>query len=371
MIVRSTLTRFVSPLVGSARLVAGAGLVLALGAGCGKKEPAADVAQAPAAPAADVAQAPAADVAQAPADAAQAPADAVQAPAATDCVDAETARIMGGLDPDLARVEEGVVELCGDFEGGERWCVGLELATGKRGAKKVAETDFARMAHYPVGFDDGLVRDEQKPLIKLCASAEAGCKDLHAGDVMAAHFDEGKKLAVLTAWDDGVRSAKVYDAASLEVVGTVEIGKGDLPDCTFADFLGDKLLVSTGACDGAGQSWIADPKTGAKVADVGGEAPLFVKAEQYTEIGENTWVFRAADGSRAVVQEVGSGKVLATVDLKAAGGETAPKHPKAWVLSHAGAAVFVEARPALGTVHLASPTEGKITQSFVPRPCAP
>ena len=71
------------------------------------------------------------------------------------------------------------------------------------------------------------------------------------------------------------------------------------------------------------------------------------------------------------LQEVGTGKVRATVDLKAASGETEPKHAGAWVLSHEGQAVFVEARPGLGSVHVASAADGKIIKSFVPRPCAP
>jgi hypothetical protein len=286
-----------------------------------------------------------------------------------DCVDAETAKVMGTLDPDLARLHEGAVELCGEVEGGARKCVSLDLASGKRRVVDVGDTDFARIPSYPEGFDDGLVKDDKKPIVKLCASAEVGCKDLHTGDVLAAHFDGTRARAVLTAWDEGVRRAKIYDTKSLELVSTIEIGPGELPNCTFSNFVGENLLISTGECDGAGKSWLADPKTGNKLADIGGEDPIFVKSSQFAKIDDSRRVFRSADGSRAVIQDVKSGEVKAKIDLTVRG-DAAPKHGGAWVLASQGQAIFVEGAPTLGSVFVAE-ADGKVSKQLVPRPCAP
>ncbi len=338
--------------------------MLALGlsvTGCGKKEsPSADVST-------DVAQAPSTpDVASSPPEVAPV-ADTAADKKDTDCTPADVMQVLGGLEPDLARIRDNAVELCGE-QSGKRLCVSLDLETGKRTVIEVSDTDFDRIAPYPAGFDDGLVRDDKKPIIKLCLSAEAGCKDLHTGAVLAGHFDKDRARVVLTAWDEGMRRAKIYDTKSLEVIQSVDIGPGDLPDCTFAAFVGESLLVSTGECAGNGKSWLADPKTGAKIADIGGENPLFAKDGQFARIDDATWVFRSATGERAVLQNVTSGQVTATVDLKTLAGDSAPKHEGASVLTKEGQVIFVESRPSPGSVYTTS-ADGKALKSHVPKPC--
>lgn len=332
---------------------------LLLGA-CGKKEPVAPAQPTtPAAP--DAAEPPAADAA------APAPADAA-APAPADCVTAETLAVLGGIDPDFARLDGRSVKLCGEMNDA-RHCVVLDLDSGKRTAEKLADGDVAHLPAYPAGFDDGLVKDDARPVLKLCASAEAGCKDLHVGEVLAAHFDPAKARVVVTALEEGKLTAHLYDTATLAETTKLEIGASDLPDCTFADFVGDALLLSTGPCSGGGKSWLADPKTGTKIADVGKREGTFVKDGGFAHLDGNTWVFRDATGKVAFIQDVATGEVSATVDLETAGGDTKSKDDKAFVLAAGDELVFVESRPLVGTVFVADRKDGAIKKSFVPRPC--
>jgi hypothetical protein len=341
------------------------GLVFALSlAACGKKE----------SPAADVAPADTEKASPTPDTASSSPAvapiaDTIEKKDAPDCAAADVMQALGGLEPDFARIEGHAVELCGDASG-KRLCISLDLETGKRTVIEVSDTDFDRIAPYPAGFDDGLVRDDKKPVIKLCLSAEAGCKDLHTGNAIAGHFDKDRSRVVLTSWDEGMKRATVYDTKSLEATQTLDIAPGDLPDCTFADFAGESLLISTGECAGNGKSWLADPKTGQKIADIGADSPLFVKSGEFAHLHDTTWVFRSATGDRAVYQDVMSGKVAATVDLNALSENALPKDDIAWVLSKDGAAIFVESRPASGTIRMVD-RDGKALKSHVPKACAP
>lgn len=335
---------------------------------CGKKEPAAPAQPDSAAPAPDAAATPGPDAAPTPGpDAAPAPApDAAAAPA--DCIAPETLAVLGGIDPDFARLDGRVVKLCGEMQEA-RHCVALDLDSGKRTAEKLPDGDVAHLPAYPAGFDDGVLKDETRPVLKLCASAEAGCKDLHVGEALAAHFDRQKARVVVTGLGEGKLTAHIYDAATLAETSRVEIGASDLPNCTFADFVGDSLLVSTGACSGGGKAWLADAKTGAKIADIGKSESAFVRDGQLAEVEGNTFVFRDASGNAAWVQDVASGEVLATIDLEKAGGNTRAKDDKAFVLVSGDDVILVESRPLVGTVFVAGRKDGAIKTSYVPRPC--
>ncbi len=344
---------------------------------CGKPAPApasADAAApAPAPAAADAAPAPApGDAAPtAAADAATAAADTAPEPAPADCVPHEIATVIGTVDPELARIEGKTVELCGLVEEA-RTCVSLDLETGIRKTIAVDDNDVKRIPAYPTGFDDGIIRDETRPVIKLCLSAETGCKDLHAGQILSARFDATRAHVVLTAWDDGMRKAKVYDTASLELKSSFDISPGDLPDCTFADFVGKNLIISTGACTGGGTSWILDVATGNKVADVGADAPFFIKDDQFAAVpqaGENVFAFRSADGTTVVLQDVVTGAVSARLNLEEAVGDTTPKHDGAWVLTHELGIVLVESRPVPDSIYLVDAKTLAVTKSLLPRPC--
>lgn len=310
------------------------------------------------------------DAAPALPDAAALPADAT-AEAPKDCVPSDVADVIGGLDPELARLEGSGVELCG-LMGEARKCVVVDLTTGLRSVLAVEELDVKRLPDYPAGFDDGIIRDDARPVIKVCLSAETGCKDLHAGQIMTAHFDATRTQVVLASWDDGKRKAKVYDTASLELKHSFDISEGDLPDCTFAGFAGKQIVVSTGSCSGGGTSWLIDPATGNKVADIGGDKPIFIRDGHYAAVpaaGENAFAFRAADGDSVVMQDVVTGAVLGRLDLKEAVGDTTPKHEGAWMLVHEAGLVLVESRPVPDSVYVVDPKAMTVKQSLIPKPC--
>ena len=285
--------------------------------------------------------------AQAPADAAQGnpaqanaaaandagPANTAQADAAVeapkDCVPFAVSEVIGGLDPELSRLEGGAVEVCG-LMGEARRCVVTELTTNARSVLEVEELDVKRMPGFPAGFDDDIIRDEKRPVVKVCLSAEQGCKDLDAGQILTARFDATRSQVVLTTWDGG-RKARVYDTATLELKHTIDIADGEVPDCTFARFVGANLVVSTGPCTGGGTSWLVEPATGKKVADVGGEAPIFIKDRQFAAVpqaGENAWAFRSADGETVVMQDVVTGAVLGRLNQRSAASSRRSTHSR-------------------------------------------
>lgn len=361
-------------------------LALALSA-CGKKPADADAAP-PAAP--DSAQ-PAPDTTPSAADAstqagtdttganatgdaaAPAPSDtsaAADTSAPKDCVDDEVARILGGLEPDFARLDKGVLELCGAFQDGPRHCVDLDLDTGKRTVVKLPDDDVGHLPTFPAGFDAGLMRDDARGVLKVCISAETGCKDLHPGQVTAGHFDASKKRVVVASMEDGQRNARIFEVANQAEGKVIPIGPGDLPDCTFAAFLGDDtLLVSTGQCSAEGQSWLVDVASAKTIDEIGKSPNAFVRDGQFAQVDGDVWAFRDATGKVVHVQNIKSGDIVSTVDLDAAAEGTSAKDEHAWTFARDGKLVLVEARPALGTVFIAEAKDGAIVQSLVPRPC--
>ncbi len=343
-------------------------IVLASGfVACGKKEPAATPDAAPA-PATDAAPAPATDAAPAPApDAAAAPAPDA-APAAADCVPHDVMAVLGSIDPDFAKLDAGAVSLCGLAQE-TRHCVALDLASGKRTSVKLGEDDVAHLPSFPAGFDDGLVKDEARPVLKLCPAAETRCQDLHVGQALAAHYDANKSRVVVTALDEGKLNAHVYDAATRTALIVVPIADSDLPNCTFAAFVGESLLISTGACTGGGKAWLADAKTGTKIADIGKVEGSFVKDGQFALVEGNVWAFREAGGKTAYLQDVATGEVQASIDIEKATDGTKVKDDQAFVFATATDVILVEARPLVGTVFVASRKDGGITRTYLARPC--
>lgn len=347
---------------------------LLLFAACGKSAtPAADTGAGPTPPVAPDAEA-SGDAAQAtagPGDAAgSTDTTAVEAGAGKDCVPQAVSEVIGGMDPEVSRLEGGAVEVCG-LMGEDRRCVVTDLTTNARSVLEVEELDVHRMPSYPAGFDDDIIRDEKRPVVKVCLSAEQGCKDLDAGQILTARFDATRSQVVLTTWDGG-RKARVYDTATLELKHTIDIADGEVPDCTFARFVGANLVVSTGPCTGGGTSWLVEPATGKKVADIGGETPVFIKDGLFVAVpqaGENAWAFRSADGDHVVMQDVVTGAVLGRLDLKEAVGDTTPKHDGAWILNHEAGLVLVESRPVPDSIYVVDPKTMVVRKTLLPQPC--
>jgi hypothetical protein len=323
---------------------------MALAACGGKKEPAADTATPPAAEVA----APAADA-------------AAPEPPPADCVSAEVQATLNSLEPDFARLDGRALRLCGAV-GEARHCVVLDLDSGKRTTEKLPDDDVQHLPAYPAGFDDGLLKDEGRPVLKLCADSR--CKDLYVGEVLAGHFDAARARVVLTTWDDDKeRRARIFDTATQAEVAAFPIGPADLRDCTFAAFVGESLLVSTGACTGGGRAWLVDAKNGTKLGDIGKSPSAFVKDGQLALLDGTLWAFRDASGKAVYVQDVASGEVVATVDLETAADGTAPKDEHAFLFGSPSELVLVEARPVVGSVFIANPKDGAVTKKYLPRPC--
>jgi hypothetical protein len=231
------------------------------------------------------------------------------------------------------------------------------------------EDDVAHLPAFPPGFADGLLKDESRPVLKLCPADATTCTDLHVGQALAGHFDDDNKRVVITSFDDGKLTAHIYDTVTRARSAVWPVTESAIPDCSFAAFVGERLLISSGACTGGGKTWLADPETGDKIVDVGKRDDAFVRDGHYARVDGKLWAFRDASGKRVYLQDVASGEVSATVDLDAVAEGTKAKDDAAFVLATADMLVLVEARPLVGTVFLANPKDGSVTKSYVPRPC--
>lgn len=195
---------------------------------------------------------------------------------------------------------------------------------------------------------------------------------MFVGQTLAATLSEDKKRFVLATLDDREKRVRVFDTTSHAETSSVLVEKdADLPDCTFGALVGESLLVSTGPCGDASsghRAWLANAASGEKMADIGGVADFDLRYGGFVHVKDDLWAFRAADGSKVVVQDVKTGAVQATADLSAAG---ARGSLASWLFVTAEPLelVVVENRPVAGAVYAFDPLTGKATRSLVPKAC--
>jgi hypothetical protein len=362
--------------------------VIATASACGKSDtPAsADVAAQPTpAPVADVAPAPAPDAAPEPAPdvAAAATPDTAAAPAQGRCESAEVMAVVNTLNPDFAASTEGIVEVCGNIDDERRACLVhtpvADPAALKDGAlytlsaRALGEDDTDHLPDWPIGFDDGLRRDDAQPIIKMCIDPSRGCKDLFVGAATAAHFDASRSRAILTTVnDDGAKTVRVFKVADLTQTLEVPLPGTSLVDCSFGAFVGDHIVVASGPCNSkeGARAWLVHGETGERIADIGGKADFALRDGHFTKVADERWAFRAADGAQLVVMDVRSGETVATIDT---GLDPArPNREKAWVLDHgANKVVLVEAGAKGPELVMVDTTTNAVLGRFAAGPACP
>jgi hypothetical protein len=281
-------------------------------------------------------------------------ADAATAPdaASAACESAEVAAALKELKPDFAAVTTRGLEVCGGLGEEKRGCVIVDLTTDKRTFAALPADDADHLPPWPEHFDDGLVRDDKRPVLKLCASAADGCKDLYVGAVTTAHLSDDRAHAVLTAvGSDPAKSARVFDTKTLEARAVIPMPESELVDCSFAAFAGPSVVVAVGPCTpggGAPKAWLAKADSGEKIADIGPKdrPGIALREGQWTalpEVGPNIVAFRAAEGTLVVLQDVVTGEVKSTVAIAVEGARDV-KAP-AWIFATKSGFVMVESLP--------------------------
>ena len=329
--------------------------------GCSKGPPAGpDTQPAPLAttapPAPDAAAPATTPVADADAGAATTP-PAADAAAAADaanpaCESAEVAAALKELKADFAAVTARGLEVCGALGEEKRGCIIVDLETQKRTFAALPSDDADHIPPWPEHFDDGLVRDDKRPVLKLCASASEGCKDLFIGAVTTAHLADDKAHAVLTTvGSDPAKSARVFDTKTFEARAVIPMPGSELVDCSFSAFAGPSVVVAVGPCSpggGAPKAWLAKADSGEKIADIGPkDAPgIALREGQWTAlpgVGPNIVAFRAAEGTIVVIQDVVTGEVKATLAIATEG--TRDVKAPAWIFETKGGFVMTESLP--------------------------
>lgn len=268
------------------------------------------------------------------------------------CESAEVAAALKELKPDFAAITARGLEVCGALGEDKRGCIIVDLETDKRTFAALPADDTDHIAPWPEHFDDGLVRDDKRPVLKLCASASEGCKDLFVGAVTTAHLADDKAHAVLTTvGSDPAKSARVFDTKTFEPGAVIPMPGSELVDCSFSAFAGPSVVVAVGPCSaggGAPKAWLAKADSGEKIADI---APkdrpgIALREGQWTalpEVGPNIVAFRAAEGSLVVLQDVVTGEVKTTLAIAVEGARDV-KAP-AWIFATKSGFVMTESLP--------------------------
>jgi len=341
----------------------------------GKKSPEPTTAPTTAAPTATAAPTTATTATTAPADDASAPTTAP----AEDASSADAAptgptpacAAFGQLAVDYAALAGDVLTVCGEAAS-KGWCFEVTLASGAVVGKELPEDDVTHVTNVPAAVADPFHRKDGSPALQLCLDASTGCKDVFAGDVLAAWIGPDKKSFAVTTLEDKQKHVRLYDGATYSETADHVIEKDvDLPDCSFAAPLSSGVvLVATGPCTGSAgrHAWLMDGASGAKIADVGGADGFDVRLGGFLAIEADRWAFRDDGGQKIVVQDVKSGEVKATADLS----KLAAKDTPAWLFLAGEPArlLAVENRPGPGATLVIDPATGQVERSVTPDACA-
>jgi len=273
------------------------------------------------------------------------------------------------------------VRLCGSVKGEVRGCVVYTPNEDPEGRKDGAhfsrsfvpldEDDLDHIPNFPASFDDGFRREDGRPMTKICISPTDGCKDLFVGRATGGHFNADKTRAVLTTMgDDEARVIRVYNLETLEQVFEIPLPGTSFIDCTFADFVGDAIIIGTGPCattDG-NSAWLVDAATGEKRADIGGDTPIAIRDRHYARVADGLWAFRRAAGNEILIVNTTTGETSATVATGTAA--TNFKRESAYVFAAGDGHVFVlETNPIKGQLIEIDGKSGNLVLSESPKSC--
>ncbi len=123
----------------------------------------------------------------------------------------------------------------------------------------------------------------------------------------------GTRLAVIAGKNaNSVRMVSVYDVPKGKLLWRKPSGD----ECANVRWLGDALLVNSDVCAGpSGQSWLADPDTGARRTWIGGAHKLNTYGEAPVYLSGRLWAWIGIRGKDIVIHDVGTASMVRTISL--------------------------------------------------------
>jgi hypothetical protein len=218
-------------------------------------------------------------------------------------------------------VEGDTVEYCG---GGDTVCVVYDLGTGalSRREPPTEAVFLARSVRTDVELLDAEAIKSAGRTHELCAPAGSPCKTVKLGEGRAhwrSHSADGKLTVYSMEPDDEAPLDKskmrflVFDRLTGRLIKTHVFQDGSLR-CGGARFVGNLLLVAVDVCAGpGGEAWFMDPRTGRKLANVGGEGP-FGQYDPAVWVHDKIVAVLEQTGTRFALHDVETGAFLRFVE---------------------------------------------------------
>jgi hypothetical protein len=226
-------------------------------------------------------------------------------------------------------------------------CFALDLALGK--LTKLGAPPQAQ----PPALTDAARVETTNPELKVCN--DAGCKTLTPQIWPGAaplHAATNGSIAVVLLGDAeaGRGYADVYDVTKTKKLASFKYARGEFR-CGEVAMLGDTIYIGANTCNApTGRGALYSAK-GKKIANVGGK-DFGTYGNQYTQLDPTTWAFLGENGVKIAIQNVASGKVVKTIDVKELFGGAPMGNPgeSAIVRLGAGKLGVIAGSPANGSV---------------------
>lgn len=260
----------------------------------------------------------------------------------------------------LLAVAGGKVNYCFELDDAKLTCFATELATGKTApTASPASTASSgqprpRLAGSAPAVSIKNADGGKRP--QLCRPDGSKCKTL----AMSHAIDQGMGLA-----DAENTEFTLAALGTLQWIDTFDLRTGKRiasftsgpkrSSCNTLAFAGDTLVIGEGSdcASPARTAWLAS-KTGKKIGEVGGDAPLVIGT--MAPVSGNDFAFAALAGDRVVIQDVVTGKVEKAIAVGAA----VPDAP-ATLVGDAGGLALVFGGARAGDVAVIDAAAGKAT----------
>jgi hypothetical protein len=201
------------------------------------------------------------------------------------------------------------------------------------------------------------------PELKICN--DAGCKTLTPQIWPGAaplHAATNGSVAVVLLGDAeaGRGYADVYDVTKPKKLASFKYAQGEFR-CGDVAMLGDTIYIGANACNApAGRGALYSAK-GKRIASVGGKE-FGTYGNQFTQLDPKTWAFLGENGVKIALQNVASGKVVKTIDVKTLFGGSPMGNPgeSAIVRLGAGKLGVIAGSPANGSVAVVDTATGDV-----------
>jgi hypothetical protein len=269
-------------------------------------------------------------------------------------------------DPVMMAIGGGKLSYCFEDDADQLRCFATDAATGKTAAVPApAPLGRSWPRQVPAPRAVKIKRAEGKAPV-LCRADGSRCKTLK----MTHEIDAG--MGLVNAHNAALTLAAL---STLEWIDTFDLRTGKRiasfgtgpaqSSCNWLGFAGDTLVIGEKTCGGDSMTaWLATVK-GAKLADVGGDAPIELGPMAMAPAGGDLHAFATWSGDAVVVHDVKTGVRVRRIALGAAVAGSA-----AYLLGDGTTLAVVYGGARAGDVAIVDTANGKAT-AYPARRCAP